>query len=137
MSRIIKIDQYTKDFPSKYGLDADGSCYEVQEDFPIEGLLSYNTINSPKYGKILEPLWSKFIAKAKDLIMSSKNGCYIKLSDRDGFVECRPISTTKSGEPQMLAFRKEVLVKIGKDAMNAYPMSFEEREQIIQERVGL
>ena len=47
MQNIKKIKDYEKSFPTKYGLDADGSCYPVDSSFNVRVLEGYN-----KEGKI-------------------------------------------------------------------------------------
>lgn len=137
MRKIDKIDQFNQAFPIKYGLDADGACYEVQGDLFIEALLNYEEHDSPAYGKYLEPIWTKILANIGDLILSSKNGTFIKFQDHIGFVECKPVQDTKPGEPPMLRFPKESLKKIGNDLMSSNPMSLEERELIKTERSSI
>lgn len=134
MTRILKIDQYTNDFPSIYGLDADGSCYEIIGGLLLDALLSYKEIESIEHGKYFEPIWTRILTIKGDLILSSKNGAFIKFMDHVGFVPCKPGQETKPGEPPMLGFPPDFIKKIGKDLMNDKPMSFEERNEVIKER---
>ena len=132
MSRILKIDRFIKDFPSKYGLDADGSCYEIKRDMFIEAVLSYIDSESAEYGKCLEEVWSRIIGKKGSIIISSKNGTFIKPIGYDGFIECRPERDTKIGEPPMLKYQIGDLEKIGKDIISCNPMSFEDMHKLLQ-----
>jgi hypothetical protein len=135
MPRILKIDQFVKDFPSMYGLNADGTSYNIQHDITIEALLSYTESESAEYGKCLEAVWSKIVANKGGIIMASKNGVFFKPIDYEGFIECRPVSDTKIGEPQMLRFKNGDLKEIGKGLINCHPMSFEDMDEIIKQKI--
>ena len=130
MSRILKIDNFQKDFKTEYGLDSDGSCYIVKSPFYIEIISSYEIEELGKPAKV-KPIWSKIKLLQNDVISSSVGGCFVQLKDYDGFIECRPENLSKEGEPKFDRFPKEMLRKIGKDVINSKPMSFEERNKLI------
>lgn len=135
MRRILKIDNFVKDFPSKYGLDADGSCYEVIDSFYMEVLTGYElkgTISGIDY---FLPTWSRFKCIKGDLISVSKNGCYIQAKDTGGFMECKPESKISGGEPNLVVMPGNFLNKIGKDIMNIHSLSFQERNKIASSRI--
>ena len=135
MSRILKIDQFAKDFPSIYGLSADGTSYNIIQDITIEALLSYRESDSAEYGKCLEAVWTKIVANKGGMIMASKNGVFFKPINYEGYIECRPLSDTKIGEPQMLKFTNKDLEEIGKGLINCHPMSFEDMNKIIKQKI--
>lgn len=130
MPRILKIDNFQKDFKTEYGLDADGSCYIVKDSFYIEIISSYEIEELGKPQKV-KPVWSKIKLMQNDVISSSIGGCFVQLKDYDGFIECRPENLSKEESPKFDAFPKELLRKIGKDVINCKPMSFEERAKLI------
>jgi hypothetical protein len=130
MPRILKIDNFEKDFKPEYGLDSDGSCYIVKSPFYIEIISSYEIEELGTPPKI-KPVWSRIKLMQNDIISVTKSGCFAQLKDYDGFVECKPENLSGEGEPKFDRFPKEMLRKIGKDIINSKPMTFEERGKII------
>ena len=130
MARIFKIDNFTENFPSFYGLEGDGTCYMVTKPFSLDILVSYKI--KGKIGDInhLEPDWTEFECSEGDLITCNKNGCYIEPQKSEAFVECRPNKKTKPGEPSFDTFPKDNLKKEGKDLINSLSMDFKERKKI-------
>jgi hypothetical protein len=137
MSRILKIDNFAKDFPSVYGLDADGSCYEVKESFYLEVITGYESKGTISGVKYFEPTWSKIKCDKGDLISASKSGCYLQAKGTDGFMECRPISEAPEGNPKLENIPLNFVVKTGKDLMNVNSLSFAERNKITSSRLLL
>jgi hypothetical protein len=130
MPRILKIDNFEKDFKPEYGLDADGSCYLVISSFYLEIISSYETEELGTPPKI-KPVWTRIKLLQNDMISITKAGCFVQLKDYEGFVECMPENLSKEGEPKFDTFPKEMLRKIGKDIIDAKPMTFEERGKLI------
>ena len=116
MSSILKIDQFQKDFKSKYGLDADGSCYLIKSSFYLEIISSYESENkeSNHISKV-KPIWTRINTHDGDVISVTTSGCFIQLNDYTGFIECRPENISKEGEPKFDKFPDDMLKKIGKD----------------------
>jgi hypothetical protein len=137
MSRILKIDNFTKDFPSVYGLDADGTCYEVKEPFYLEVIIGYESKGTISGVKYFEPTWSKIKCEKGDLITASKSGCYLQAKGSEGFMECKPVSETPEGSPGLENIPSKFMNKVGKDLMNIRPLSFEERNKITSARLLL
>ena len=137
MSRILKIDNFTKDFPSVYGLDADGTCYEVKEPFYLEVIIGYESKGTISRVKYFEPTWSKIKCEKGDLITASKSGCYLQAKGSEGFMECKPVSETPEGSPGLENIPSKFMNKVGKDLMNIRPLSFEERNKITSARLLL
>jgi len=134
MRRIFKIDNFTKDSKSKYGLDSGGSCYIVTQPFHIEIISAYpievlGTPNKLKYE------WNKIKLYNDDVISVTNSGCFVELKGYDGFIECRPERTSKEGEPSYDRFPIKSLEKIGKGMISSNPMSFEERKKVVITRV--
>lgn len=134
MNRISKIDNFTSDFKSKYGLEAGGSSYVVKKDLYVEVISSYEieTIGEPN---ILKPIWSRIKLIKDDLLSVTSQGVFLELKDFEGFLECRPESSSKDGEPSFDKFDKESISKIGKDMISSNPMTFEERKKLITNRI--
>jgi hypothetical protein len=130
MSRILKIDQFTKDFPSFYGLEGDGTCYIITSTFNLEILVSYNSKGKIGDVNYLEPKWEQYKGLEGDLITCNKNGCFIEPKSLEYFVECRPSNKTNTGEPNFNKFPIESLKKQGKNLINSFTMGFEERGKI-------
>ena len=137
MSRILKIDNFAKDFPSVYGLDADGTCYEVKEPFYLEVIIGYESKGTISGVKYFEPTWSKIKCEKGDLITASKSGCYLQAKGSEGFMECKPVSETPEGSPELENIPSKFMNKVGKDLMNIRPLSFEERNKITSARLLL
>jgi hypothetical protein len=137
MSRILKIDNFTNDFPSVYGLDADGTCYEVKEPFYLEVIIGYESKGTISGVKYFEPKWSKIKCEKGDLITASKSGCYLQAKGSEGFMECKPVSETPEGSPGLENIPSKFMNKVGKDLMNIRPLSFEERNKITSARLLL
>ncbi len=135
MNRILKIDNFVKDFPSIYGLDADGTCYQVNDSFFLEVLTGYDSKGKISGVNYFEPTWSKFRCDKGDLITVSKSGCFIQPKDSEGFMECRPESLTPEGEPKLEAIPKKFITKIAKDVMDIHSLSFEDRNKIASARI--
>jgi hypothetical protein len=137
MSRILKIDNFANDFPSVYGLDADGTCYEVKEPFYLEVIIGYESKGTISGVKYFEPTWSKIKCEKGDLITASKSGCYLQAKGSEGFMECKPVSETPEGSPGLENIPSKFMNKVGKDLMNIRPLSFEERNKITSARLLL
>lgn len=135
MGRILKIDNFVKDFPSIYGLDADGTCYQVNDSFYVEVLTGYESKGTISGIPYFEPKWTKFVCNKGDVIVASKSGCYIQPKDTEGFMECRPESKSPEGEPKLEAIPKDFLTKIAKDVINTNSLSFSERNKITSSRI--
>ena len=134
MPRILKIDNFIKDFPVSYGLESDGTCYEVTNPFYIEIIEEYK-----KEGEIQEqprfaPVWVKISTKEGDLISITESGSFIKLKGFDGFVACRPFNPRPEGEPSFNKFPDGMVEKIGKGLITGNTLSMEDRKNIIIER---
>ncbi len=130
MTRILKIDNFVKDFPTKYGLDADGSYYEIKEPFEIMIIVNYEDISNQGEIKYKTPKWQKIQVREGDFISCSKNGAFFIPKEKDGFVECTPCKESKQQDISFDTFPKNSLKKIGKDLFKLHPMSFDEREKI-------
>ncbi len=129
MPRILKIDNFEKEFKPEYGLDSEGSCYIVNSPFYVEIISTYETEELGTPAKV-KPIWTRIKLLQNDIISSTKSGCFLQLKDYDGFIECRPERLSKEGEPSFDRFPKEMLRKIGKDIINSKPMDFEERRKL-------
>lgn len=131
MPNILKIDQFQKDFKSKYGLDADGSCYLVKSPFYLEIISAYDREDkkSNHISKV-KPVWTRINTQDGDVISVTASGCFIQLNDYTGFIECRPENLSNEEEPKFDKFPNDMLKKIGKDIIDSKPMSFEERSKI-------
>lgn len=131
MERILKIDQFVKSFPSKYGLASDGSYYDVLEDFYCEALISYE--KKGKIGEVdyLEPVWQKFKAIKEDTIISSLSGAYLQPKDYEELIEIRPTSFSNEGDPSFDRFNKKILYRIGKDITQKKIMDSESKGKLI------
>jgi|688.fasta_scaffold209343_2 hypothetical protein len=130
MTRISKIDDFQKEFPYRYGLPQDGSCYDVNYSFMIQVLTSYKEIYGQSGIKYVEPVWENYTTKEGDTIISSKSGAYIIPLNSDGFIECRPIRNSGPQEPSFDVFDKNSISLVGKDLFRLHSMSFEERKKI-------
>jgi len=134
MERILKIDNFEKNFPTKYGLDSDGSCYEVITPFKIEILSGYTEPANKKGINYRDPIWEDFTTSDGDVILSSKNGAFIILKNSEGYIDCRPARSSNQQEPNMDTFPKDSINKIGKDLYRIRAMSFEDRKKITTTR---
>jgi hypothetical protein len=134
MNKISRIDNFTADSKSKYGLEAGGTSYMINKDFYIEVLSSYDIekIGEPN---ILKPVWSRIKLINGDIISVTSSGAFLELKDFEGFLECRPESSSKEGEPSFDRFIKENISKIGKDMISSNPMTLEERKKLITSRI--
>lgn len=130
MSRILKIDNFEKDFEPKYGLDSGGSCYIIKKSFPLEVISSYD-IEELEEPKKLKPVWSSIKCLEGDIISITKSGSFIQFKDYIGFIECRPENISKKGEPDFDRFPKDMIKKIGKNMIDSKPMTLEERAKLI------
>jgi hypothetical protein len=137
MSRILKIDNFAKDFPSIYGLDADGSCYEVKEPLYLEVITGYESKGTISGIPYFEPMWSKIKCDKGDLISASKSGCYLQAKGTEGYMECRPLSEAPEGSPKLENIPQDFITKVGKDLMNINSLSFGERNKITSARLLL
>ncbi len=130
MSRILKIDDFEKDFPTKYGLDADGSCYEIESPFEIMIIAGYEDISNQGEIKYKSARWEKAQTGIGDYISCSKNGTFFIPKEKECFVECTPCKESKQQDISFDTFPEKSLKKIGKDLFKLHPMSFDEREKI-------
>jgi hypothetical protein len=131
MSRILKIDNFERDFPTKYGLDADGSCYEVSSPFDIMIIVDYESISGDPKEMYKKPKWEKIQANEGDFIVCNKNGTFIIPKDSDGFIECCPVKTSKQQDLDFDTFPKNSLEKKGKELFKVHSIPFKERQQMI------
>lgn len=134
MPRILKIDNFTKEHKSNYGLDSGGTCYMVKEPFYLEIIQSYD-IDKIQVPQTLKMKWGKIKVSKGDIISVTDSGCFVELEGYNGFVECRPEKIEKSGEPSFSSLPGEYLKKLGKDMINSVPMSFEDRNKVIITRI--
>lgn len=134
MNKISKIDNFTRDFKSKYGLESEGSSYIVKNDFYVDVISSYEIeeIGNPP---LVKPVWSRIKLINGDLISVTSQGVFVELKDFEGFIECRPETTSKEGEPSFDKFERAKLNKIGYDMIESKPMTFEERKKLIINRI--
>jgi hypothetical protein len=134
MAKISKIDNFVKDFKSKYGLESEGTSYVVTKEFYVEVISSYKIekIGEPP---IVKPQWSKIKLEKNDIISVTSSGVFAEIKGFDGFLECKPERYSKEGEPSFDRFEKSNLSKIGKDMITSKPMTFEEREKLIITRI--
>ena len=130
MSRILKIDDFEESFPTKYGLDADGSCYEIKSPFDIMIIVDYEDLDGQTDTKYKSPKWEKFKTSKGDVILCSKNGSFIFPKDREGFVECTPVKDSNQQDISFDTFPKNSLKKIGKDLFRMHSMPIEERKKM-------
>lgn len=133
MTRISKIDDYKKDFPSIYGIET-GFCYEVIEDFYAEALIEYKESVTILGVKCYEPSWNLINILKGDFLMASKNGLYASLNDFEGIIEIRPKKEIGEQKPSFDFIKEDYLIKIGKDSINLKMMPLEERSKIISTR---
>jgi len=134
MPRILKIDSFSKEFKSNYGLDSGGTCYMVKEPFYLEIIQSYD-IDKIQTPQTLKMKWGRIKTTKGDLISVTDSGCFIELVGYNGFVECRPEKIEKGGTPSFSSLPGEYLKKIGKDLINSTPMSFDDRNKVIITRI--
>ncbi len=135
MHRILSIDQFTKDFPSRYGIESKSDCYIVDEPFFLEILLGYQEYANLDGIKLMSPVWKKMIAYEGDVIAVNLLGTYIIPNENNFYIECRPLSKTKVDEPSFDRFSEYPLSKIGKNVMGSvHPMSFSQRKELMINR---
>lgn len=130
MSTIKKIDDFEKSFPTRYGLDADGSCYEVESPFDIMIIIDYEDMDGQDKTNYKAPKWEKYKTSKGDVISCTKSGSFIIPKDKDGFVECTPLKDSKQQDISFDVFPKESLKKIGKGMFRLHPISFPERKKM-------
>ena len=134
MQNIKKIKDYEKSFPTKYGLDADGSCYSVNSGFYIRVLEGYE-----KQGKIgeldvLSSIWKKVLLIENDLIMVSKKGSFLLPEGKESYIECMPDDMSEAEGPKFDTFPKKFLDKIGTQIITNTPMNTKEKKDFVTER---
>lgn len=134
MGNILKIDDFTKDSKSKYGLESGGTCYLVKEPFYLEAIIFYEKDESGGVHK-LNPSWVRIKTQKDDLISVTNDGCYIELKDYDGYLECRPESISSKESPKFDRFSLKNLQKTGKNLLKCNPMIFDERKNVSITRV--
>jgi hypothetical protein len=134
MRRIEKIDQFIKDNPTKYGLDADGYFFEVKEDFYIECIESYAKEGKMSGIDVLKPIWTKMKAVPGDILVVNRNSSYIIPKGMDDYMECKPLQILKDKDLQDPVYTKDKLIKIGKGVFKSKPMSFKDRLKITLSR---
>lgn len=130
MARVLKLDDFSRDFPSKWGLEANGSCYEVNEPFEIDVIIGYDDAQEGKthYKK---PKWNVYNTQDGDTLVCSQNGVFLVPKDKDLFVECCPKDIQKNKGIGFGTFPMDKLTKIGIGAVRAIPMPFEQREKLV------
>jgi hypothetical protein len=130
MSRILKIDDFQKSFPTKYGLEADGSCYGVEDNLEIMVIIGYKDISDS--GSLYKsPEWKKISCVKGDIIVCTKKGTFFVPIDGQGFVECSPVKPTSSQDLEFNFFPKGSLKKIGKGLVRLHPMPIEDRKEML------
>lgn len=134
MPRITKLDDFSKDSKSRYGLESGGSCYIVKDPFYLEIIELYK-IEKIETPQTLKTQWSKIKTMEGDLISVTDSGCFIELVGYNGFVECRPEKIGKEGEPSFDSLPQGYLEKIGRDMIDSNPMTFDERGKVIMSRI--
>lgn len=134
MQNIKKIKDYEKSFPTKYGLDADGSCYSVNTGFYIRVLEGYTKEGKIEKLDILSPVWKKILLVENDLIMVSKKGSFLLPTENESYIECMPDDMSGAEGPKFDAFPKKFLDKIGTQIITNTPMTSKEKEDFVIER---
>lgn len=134
MQNIKKIKDYEKSFPTKYGLDADGSCYSVNTGFYVRVLEGYNKEGKLDKLDVLSPIWKKILLLEKDLIMVSKRGSFLLPTDKESYIECIPDDMSEAEGPKFDVFPKKFLDKIGSQIITNTPMNSKEKEDFVIER---
>ena len=134
MQNIKKIKDYEKSFPTKYGLDADGTCYSVKSEFSIRVLEGYKKEGKINELDVLLPTWKKISLMDNDLIMISKRGAFLLPDGKDCYIECMPDDTSEVEGPKFDSFPVKFLDKIGKQVMTNKPMNSKEKEDFVTER---
>jgi hypothetical protein len=132
MNRILKIDGFQKANPTKYGLDADGSSYEVELPFDLMIITGYEDIDAGfKSGiKYKKEIWEKIQVNPGDVIMCTKSGSFLIPNGVEGFVECSPMKESGPQEPSFDMFPMDKITKIGKNLYRVKPIPFEERKKM-------
>jgi hypothetical protein len=134
MQNIKKIKDYENSFPTKYGLDADGTCYSVNSEFNIRVLEGYDKEGKINDLDILVPIWKKISLIDNDLIMTSKRGAFLLPDGKESYIECMPDDTSGVEGPKFDSFPVKFLDKIGKQVMTNKPMNSKERKDFVTER---
>jgi len=132
MSTILKIQDFQKQNPTMYGLDADGSCYDVTAPFDLRIITGYEDLELGfKSGiKYKTPKWEKVEVGIGDSILCSKNGAFMIPKDEQGFIECKPMKKSGSQEPNFDVFPMDKLKKIGKNIFKVKSIPFEDRQKM-------
>lgn len=126
MNSIKKIQDFTSDIKSNYGLDGIGYFYEILDPFDIEILVGYDKESSKGETKIK---WGKIKTKIGDLISVGKNKTYFHPEDFEGFVECRPVKKEYSTLWNKLADDSKIK-KMGKTPTGNRPLLMSERDEL-------
>jgi hypothetical protein len=139
MNKILKINNFTEESGSRYGLDTGGTCYIVKKPFHAELNVFYNR---EPYGKgiKLTPSWAKIKLENGDMISVTDDECYVELKGFNGFLQCRPDGLldkkdAKLEEPNFISFPIENLERIGKNILKCKPMAFDDRKNVSVVRV--
>jgi hypothetical protein len=132
MNRILKIEDFQKANLTKYGLDADGSSYEVELPFDLMIITGYEDLDAGfKSGiKYKKEIWEKIQANPGDVIMCTKSGSFLIPKGVEGFVECSPMKESGSQEPSFDVFPMDKIKKIGKNLYRVKSIPFEERKKM-------
>ena len=132
MDKILRIQDFQKENPTKYGLDADGSCYEVEYPFDLMVIIGYEDLEAGFNSgmRYKTPKWEKIEASTGDTILCSKNGAFLIPKDIEGFIECSPMKESGSQEPSFDVFPKDKIKKIGKNLFRVKPIPFEDRKKM-------
>ena len=134
MGNILKIDNFSNEFKSKYGLESNGNCYIVKDPFYVEVITFYKKEYSDEIPKLI-PSWTRIKAEKDDLISITNSGCYIEIKGYTGYLECRPEIISKKGSPSFDKFPEQKLEMIGKNLLKCNPMTFEERKNVSIARI--
>lgn len=134
MARILKLDKFSNNSKSMYGLEGDGACFIVKKPFYVEVLSFYNREAEGDIIK-LTPSWTRIKLQNGDLISVTKEECYVELKDFEGFIPCRPENPASEETPSFSKFEIENLDRIGKNVMKSKPMPFDERKNVTVVRV--
>lgn len=130
MSRILKLDDYEKSSPSIYGLEADGTCYELNSDIKMQVITGYSEPDKTADLKFREPNWESMVAKPGDILVVSNSCCYIIPKGNEGYMECRPEPRGGSQEPSFDRFDTADLTTIGKGLYRCHSLPFDVRKKI-------
>jgi hypothetical protein len=127
-----KIKEYAKASDSKYGLESDGSFYEVINEFYLEVLEGYEKTEEKYSGfNLLKPIWKELKAMKKDLLLISNKSAFIKPDGSSYYIECKPKESKNKETPNLSRFSENNIKKIGKKLERTLLMNKEEIKKII------